>query len=49
MGGSAVQVAQLGKAPDDVLAERFGRTETAVRVRRAKLRIPAYRGRRKRP
>jgi hypothetical protein len=44
-----LQLVQLGTAPDLDLAKRFGRTETAVRVRRVKLGIPAYCDRRREP
>jgi hypothetical protein len=40
-------LARLGKEPDDVLAREFGRTVGAVRVRRARLRIPTARDRRR--
>jgi hypothetical protein len=45
------QIALLGTIPDEELAALTGRRESAVRVKRSKLRIPTYRDRRpdKRP
>lgn len=40
--------AQLGTDTDEALAARFGRTESAVRVRRSKLGVPMFDDRRRR-
>jgi hypothetical protein len=42
------ELAMLGKLPDDVVVARIGRTETAKRVRRLKLKRPTARDRRRR-
>jgi hypothetical protein len=45
---TAKELALLGKLPDDVVVARIGRTETANRVRRLKLKRPTARDRRRR-
>jgi hypothetical protein len=44
----AGDVALLGTADDAVVAEKLGRTTVAVRLKRVKLKIPAFRDRRRR-
>jgi hypothetical protein len=47
-GWTKEQLALLGKRPDAELAARFGRSESAVRQRRTRLRIPTFRDGRQR-
>jgi hypothetical protein len=46
-GWAGTQVKLLGTDHDEMIAERIGKTVGAVRVKRVRLKIPAFRDRRR--
>jgi hypothetical protein len=47
-GWTKKQLAKLGTADDEAVAKQLGRTVTAVRVKRLRLKIPVFNDRRRR-